>query len=121
MVPVALWGRSTVYVALSENLDLPERCSSLAMIIAVLAASLYCFSAMYKRNRYLASYLSHTKAINTGECQAWRSPPPLVHRACCEAPELRTNSYQQVGATHGGRRGLQTLAEVTVLQLQVNT
>lgn len=35
--------------------DLPADCSSLAMMMAVRAASRYCFKAMYKRNRYLAS------------------------------------------------------------------
>lgn len=34
---------------------LPADCSSLAMMMAVRAASRYCFRAMYKRNRYLAS------------------------------------------------------------------
>lgn len=35
--------------------DLPADCSSLAMMMAVRAASRYCFRAMYRRNRYLAS------------------------------------------------------------------
>ena len=35
--------------------DPPADCSSLAMMMAVRAASRYCVRAMYKRNRYLAS------------------------------------------------------------------
>lgn len=54
----------------SEKIDLPEHCSSLAIIMAVLAASRYCFRAMYRRNRYLASLMKSYKSINTDQIPA---------------------------------------------------
>jgi len=38
------------------SMFVPAHCSSLAMMMAVRAASLYCCRAIYRRNRYLASW-----------------------------------------------------------------
>lgn len=43
-------------VIVCEDVFVPAHCSSLAMMMAVRAASLYCCSAMYRRNRYFASW-----------------------------------------------------------------
>ena len=52
-------------------INLPALCSSLAIMIAVLPASLYCFKAMYSRNRYFASY--NKQGVSIGYNKTGRS------------------------------------------------
>lgn len=52
------------------NMYVPAHCSSLAIMMAVRAASLYCCSAIYRRNRYFASWEEERK-VNQPSSVQW--------------------------------------------------